>query len=76
MFHPSAVDQVNSATVRGVRGSQTKRILSKAMRIKVSSVDLSGKKLGENGAVEAVAAMLVWSASTLTNLDLRFSILS
>jgi hypothetical protein len=36
------------------------------------TIDLSGKEIGDKGAAKAVAAMLLWSAPTMTKLDLRY----
>ena len=73
--HPSPngvnLKQVNGVDLRRAQGSLIMGLLSKTVRASLTSVDLSRKGLEDAGAVEAVAAMLAWSASTLTRLDLR-----
>ncbi len=55
--------QVNGADVLAVRVSKAKRI---------TTIDLQDKEIGGKGAAEAVAAMLLWSAPSMTKLDLRY----
>ncbi len=60
--------------VQCVRGSSmVRRLLGKvsSKTRKVSIIDLDNKSIGNKCAGEAVAAMLDWSASTLTRLQLR-----
>jgi hypothetical protein len=40
--------------------------------IRVITLDLSQKKIGDKGAAEAVAVMLLWNAPSMTKLDLRY----
>jgi hypothetical protein len=40
---------------------------------KITTIDLDSKDIGPKLAVEAVAAMLIWSVPTLTRLKLRCS---
>ncbi len=63
--------QVNGADVRAVRGSMTKRLLAKVATQTVTTINLDNKEIGAKGAAEAVAAMLLWSARTLTYVSLR-----
>ncbi len=48
-----------------------KRILGKVVAQRITTIDLDGKEIGDKGAAAAVAAMLLWSSSTLTSLRLR-----
>ncbi len=65
--------QVNGVDVRGVRGSMAKRLLGKMATQRITKINLNREKIGPNGAAEAVAAMLLWSASALTELSLRYT---
>ena len=41
-------------------------------RIRGVTLDLSRKEIGDKGAAEAVAVMLLWNAPSMTKLDLRY----
>ncbi len=58
--------------MRAVRGSMAQRILGKVAAQQVNTIKLCKKKIGGMGATEAVTAMLLWSAKTITALDLRY----
>ncbi len=69
--------QVNGADVRGlrgVRGSMAKHVLGKLVAQLVATINLDNKEIGDKDAAEAVAAMLLWSAPTLTSLSLRYGL--
>ncbi len=57
--------------MRAVRGSMGRRLLGKVVAQRITTIDLQGKEIGAKGAAAAVAATLLWSAPTLTSLDLR-----
>ncbi len=62
--------QVNGSDVRAVRGSVAQCLLGKVVAQRITAIDLDGSDIGGRGAAEAVAAMLFWSSSTLTTLNL------
>ncbi len=55
--------QVNETDVRSLRARYSK------------AVDLDNKEIGAKYSAEALAAMLFWSAPTLTRLSLRCSMI-
>jgi hypothetical protein len=64
--------QVNLVDVRAVRGSSmAQRLLGKVSAQRITAIDLDNKSIGSKLAAEAVAAMLIVNAPTLTRLQLR-----
>ena len=55
--------------MQGMRVSRMQRIMG---AIRGVTLDLSGKEIGDKGAAEAVAVMLLWNAPTVTKLNLRY----
>ena len=68
----SRIFQISEDGARGSVGFQNLQdLLGKVVAQRITKIDLEGKEIGAKGAAAAVAAMLLWSAPTLTSLDLR-----